>query len=330
MTMTAERPARRTAPGNNHTPNTAAQRLRANFAAVKVAFEWFGVRKSLSTEQKAQAAEQFGAEGAFLTASKKLLETKHEAFQQVTAVRSQIISYWKGMSLPFPEPGVRLIRQDDVQAFNARMSQYRDELRLAVDNLDQQFEQLKRAAQNRLGSLFNPIDYPPTLRGLFGVDFEFPSVEPPEYLLRLNPDLYRQEKLRIQQRFDDAVKLAEEAFVTEFGKLVSHLTERLTAGPDGDRKIFRDSAITNLATFFQRFRSLNVRSNADLERLVETAQQVLAGADPHLVRNSPSLRQHITTQLAGVQAHLDQLLVDQPRRRILRSGANGRNGAHQG
>ena len=320
MTMTADRPIRRPTPGTNNNSNAAAaHRLRANFAAVRVAFTWFGVRKSLSTEQKAQAAEQFGAEGAYLTASKKLLETKHEAFQQVTAIRSQIISFWKGLSLPFPEPGVRLIRQDDVQAFNARMGQYRDELRLSVDNLDLQFDQLKRAAQNRLGSLFNPADYPPTLRGLFGVDFEFPSVEPPEYLLRLNPDLYRQEKLRIQQRFDDAVKLAEEAFVTEFGRLVSHLTERLTAGPDGERKVFRDSAIGNLAAFFQRFRALNVRSNADLERLVETAQQVLAGADPHIVRNSPSLRQHITTQLAGVQAHLDQLLVDQPRRQILRS-----------
>jgi len=77
--------------------------------------------------------------------------------------------------------------------------------------------------------------------------------------------------------------------------------------------------VTNLTEFFRRFRALNVRSSADLDRLVETAQQLLQGADPHIVRNSESLRTHLTTQLATVQAHLDQMLVDGPRRRILRS-----------
>ncbi len=211
---------------------------------------------------------------------------------------------------------MRLIKQDDVERFNVRMSEFRDELTSAVENLDDHFEHLKLAARDRLGSLFNPADYPQTLRGLFGVDFDFPSTEPPEYLLRLNPDLYQQERQRITQRFDEAVQLAEEAFVGEFSKLVSHLTERLSGGVDGERKIFRDTAITNLTEFFQRFKSLNVRSNADLDRLVETAQQTLQGVDPQVVRDSSSLRQHITTQLSSVQANLDQMLVHQPRRRI--------------
>lgn len=322
MTMTVDGSKRRASPAAiavDHT--TAAQRLRANFAAVRVSFTWFGVRKSLNTEQKAQAAEQFGAEGQYLSAAKKLLDNKHEAFQLVTGVRSQIISFWKGMSLPYPDPGVRLIRLHDVERFNVRMTAFRQELTAAVANLDQHFEQLKSTARDRLGRLYNGADYPPTLRGLFGVEFDFPSVEPPEYLLRLNPDLFAQERNRIAARFDEAVKLAEEAFAFEFGKLVSHLTERLTADPAGERKIFRDTAITNLTEFFQRFTTLNVRSNADLDRLVETAQQVLKGVDPNAVRNNPSLRQQITTQLSSVQAHLDGLLVDQPRRRILRSQA---------
>jgi hypothetical protein len=325
MTMTVDRSGRRTAPASDAADTAAALRLRNNFAAVRVNFTWFGVRKSLNSEQKAQAAEQFGAEGQYLTAAKKLLDTKHEAFQQVTGIRSQIIGFWKGLSLPYPDPGVRLIRQQDVDRFNVRMTDLRQELTAAVENLDDHFEQLKAAARDRLGRLFNSADYPPTLRGLFGVEFDFPSVEPPEYLMRLNPHLYQQERERIAQRFDEAVRLAEEAFATEFGKLVSHLSERLTADPSGERKVFRDSAITNLTEFFRRFRALNVRSNPDLDRLVETAQQALQGADPKMLRDNQSLRQQITSQLATVQANLDQMLVDRPRRRILRQPA-GRNG----
>ena len=40
---------------------------------------------------------------------KKLLDTKHPAFKTVTAIKGRIVSYWKAMSLPYPEPGVRQI-----------------------------------------------------------------------------------------------------------------------------------------------------------------------------------------------------------------------------
>jgi hypothetical protein len=62
-------------------------------AALRLSFTWFGTRKTLSTEQKAQAAESFGAEREFLSAGKKLIDTRDPAFRAVTAVRSQAMSY---------------------------------------------------------------------------------------------------------------------------------------------------------------------------------------------------------------------------------------------
>jgi hypothetical protein len=65
-----------------------AQWLRETAAAVRVSFMWMGVRKTLTQEQKNQAAESFGAEGDFLSARKKLLDTKHTAYKAVTALRA--------------------------------------------------------------------------------------------------------------------------------------------------------------------------------------------------------------------------------------------------
>src|SRR5688572_190928 len=75
MTMTIERGGRRRRGGNAAADASASQRLRTNFAAARVSFTWFGVRKGLSAEQKTQAAESFGAEGQFISAAKKLLDT---------------------------------------------------------------------------------------------------------------------------------------------------------------------------------------------------------------------------------------------------------------
>ena len=47
------------------------------------------------------------------------------------------------------------------------------------------------------------------------------------------------------------------------------------------------------------------------------------GIEPGAIRTSDNLRQHVSTQLASVQSVLDQMLVDQPRRRILRGHTNG-------
>ena len=91
---------------------TPAQRLRSTMAAVRVSFTWMGTQKTLTPEQKAQAAEAFDAEGQFLSAGKKLLDTRHPAFRAVTAIRGKVDAYWKGSGLPFPEPGVRLIKHD--------------------------------------------------------------------------------------------------------------------------------------------------------------------------------------------------------------------------
>lgn len=297
----------------------AARRLRTMMAAVRLAFTWFGVRKSLSPQQKDEAADSFGAEGSYLSAAKKLLDTKHPAFKAVTAVRGRALNLWKGMSLPYPEPGIRLIRQNDVPAFDVQMTTMRVELDDAVEQLNGHYDELRSAARDRLGRLFNSNDYPVTLVGLFQVEHDFPSVEPPDYLRQLSPELFRQEQARVQQRFSDAARLAEEAFTGEFAKVVSHLTERLSGTEDGKSKVFRDSAVENLAEFFQRFRTLNIGSDAELERLVEEAQQIVRGIQPQALRDNAALRREIASQLSGVQSVLDGLMVDRPRRNILRS-----------
>ena len=299
-------------------PTSAADRLRTSMAAVRVSISWFGTRKSLTVEQKAEAAEPFNAEAKFLSAGKKLLDVSHPAFKAVTAVRGKVQSYWKSMSLPYPEPGVRLIRQDKIEEFAAKMQEFQDELAEAVEALDRRYSELKAVAQQRLGSLYNSSDYPASLRGLFEISFDFPSVEPPDYLQQLNPALYEEECRRVQSRFDEAVRLAEEAFTAELAKLVSHLTERLSGTEDGKPKIFRDSAVENLTEFFGRFRQLNVRSSEQLDQLVGDAQRVIRGVEPQALRDNSGLRQHVATEMSRVASVLDGLLVDRPRRNILR------------
>lgn len=292
--------------------------LRQRFAAVRVRFCWFGTRRALSPDQKREAADTFGAAREFIGASKKLLDTRHPRWKALTAVRRDVVSLWRGMSLPYPEPGVRLIRQEDIEGFTAKMHQAVARLDLAVQSLDDEFSVIRENAKTSLGDLFNATDYPATMKPYFALEWDFPSVEPPEYLMKLNPKLWEEQRDRIAAKFDAAVRMAEEAFIQEFAGLVSHLSERLEGTEDGKKKVFRDSAINGLQEFFAKFQSLAVHDNAGLDQLVGQVQQLVQGVAPQDVRDDDGLRNRIHEQLAAVKGALDGMITEAPRRNIIR------------
>ena len=68
---TASRTTNRSTNTNNPATQTspnAAQRLRTTMAAVKLAFTWLGVRKTLAPEQRTTAARAFHADRELLSA----------------------------------------------------------------------------------------------------------------------------------------------------------------------------------------------------------------------------------------------------------------------
>ena len=56
------------------TERSAANRLSSTFVAVRLAFTWLGVRKTLAPEQRTPAARAFQADRELLSATKPILE----------------------------------------------------------------------------------------------------------------------------------------------------------------------------------------------------------------------------------------------------------------
>lgn len=293
-------------------------RVRNNFIACRIKFKWLGTSKSLTSDQKSQAAESFGAEGAAISAAKRLIDTKHESYRTLTSIKIQINRFWRDSSLPYPESGIRLIRNEAVDEFNSTLLGLKSQLEVAVVDLDSHFWDLKDAARIRLGSLFDQGDYPSSLSNEFEVAWDFPSVDAPDYLRQLSPDIYRRECERVRSQFCEAVEMAEQMFQEQLAELVEHLIERLSADDSGKQKTFRDSTITNLDDFFSKFRQLNIGSNEELNQLVEQAQSVVRGVEPQRLRDNDGLRQRIANQMSAVQARLDGMMIDRPRRNIIR------------
>src|SRR5437762_3234786 len=83
-----------------------AQRLRRTAAAVRVTLHWWGVHRALTSQQKEEFGVVTAADSRFLTAGKKLVDVRHEAFRRLTSIKTRLGHYWKGITLPYTEPGV--------------------------------------------------------------------------------------------------------------------------------------------------------------------------------------------------------------------------------
>src|ERR1700722_3042827 len=82
-----------------------AQRLRRIAAAVRVRLRWWGVHRALTAQQKEEMGAVAAADARLLTAGKKLIDSRHEAMRRLASVRSRLGSFWRGLTLPYTEPG---------------------------------------------------------------------------------------------------------------------------------------------------------------------------------------------------------------------------------
>jgi hypothetical protein len=221
------------------------------------------------------------------------------------------------MSLPFPEPGVRILRRDQVEAFLALLTDYRVELADAVAEFDRHYADLRASAARQLGDLYNPNDDPPSLAGLFDVRWDFPNIEPPGYLLALSPRSIAKSSGASASASTRPCGWPRRPS-SPSSPAWCHLTERLGTEANVTPRVFRDSAVGNLTEFFERFRQLDVRSHEQLDALVTEAQRIVRDIGPQDLRDQRALRRHVAERLGRVRDELETLVVDRPRRRVLR------------
>ncbi len=146
----------------------------------------------------------------------------------VNQIRREVSEYWKDISLPYPEPGIRLIRQADLVQLDNNLGNYQRKLAEAVEYWSPTMVRLSGWRCERLGRLYSDADYPATFIGLFQFCWTFQMWNRRTTWLRSSRNCINKEWNRVRSRFEEAVQLAEQAFTDELSGLIAHLSERLS------------------------------------------------------------------------------------------------------
>ena len=208
-----------------------AKQLQDETIAVRLRRRSLGTVKKLNAEQTERQAAVFSASPEVVSGTKRLFRRGNHKIKSITAVMDGVGRYVQSVTVEYPENAIRLLNRDRLDEFNLRLNQYLDDLANAMAEAEHDYQGedgILAEAKLLLGDLHDQMDYPETLLGQWSIDWEFPSVQPDERLKVLNPALYEQERQRVQARFEAAIQIQEQAFISQLQEIVAGMVDRLS------------------------------------------------------------------------------------------------------
>ena len=296
------------------------EELRQTTFAVRLRFvPWFGVRRSFTKDQRLRTASEFQAEEEALGGcSKKILDPKHPALKGVRDARAAIERLWISLApYAYPEDRIRLGKRSNMVRIDYEIRHTREALLLpAIAAANLEYPAMKLSQPTRMGQLHNPHDYPVTLDGAFGMELDYPPLQPPEYL-REHPHIYEAQLAGFSAKLGEALAATVDGVAGQLSELMDRFLDSMTPGADGKRKVFKGAPfLDSVRELVDGFKALPVTGSVDLENVIRSVEQVVAGVDPKTLNKDVALRAGMAAKFAGVKEQLDKMIVDAPARVI--------------
>jgi hypothetical protein len=175
--------------------------------------------------------------------------------------------------------------------YTQAMRLHKDALDVEVGNLVQQYPIHKANQASKLGSMYNPEDYPAQedLRARFGVAFQFfPVPQEGHFVVDLEKRDSDKLKADLTRVLSDAQNDALKKLYARVIEALDHLHERL----QDPANIFRDSMIDNFVQLITVVDGLNIFDDPTLTEVGEDLKN-LVYLDAGVLRKNTQMRAHV-------------------------------------
>lgn len=275
--------------------------------------------RSLGTARKVStgAINTGDTDPALLRLSKKILDSKTlEKIRSLQGDTRRTVASRSTPSVMF-RAGVYLLPLTLLAETDNYLTDQAARLSDLVAKFIGEYEQAKRDAADRLGSLYNPADYPPadSVRAAFGLSWQYIAVDAARKVGEISAAIMQREQEKAAATWRSALEEATAVLRAGFADLVSHMVERLTPGEDNKPRIFRDSLVGNVREFLRTFPERNLSDDQELAALAKDAERLLSGVDAEALRKSDGLRDSIRQGMTEIKTRLDAAVINQPARR---------------
>jgi len=229
-----------------------------------------------------------------------------------TTLRKDIADYAAGSrlwhntrTLPWADKGARLLSTSLFMDYKTEANVRRNTFNKMVDNFMVQYPSLVQTANNYLGTLFNPEDYPSVdeVRSKFGFRMVFsPVPESGDFRLQVAEQDLSDLRQQYEENFSSRLAEAMREPWDRLHKLLTGMSEKLTdvEGDDENKKRYHDTLITNAQSLCAMLTHLNITKDPQLEQARRDLELTMLGADIDAIKESPEVRKGMKDKLDAI------------------------------
>ena len=219
-----------------------------------------------------------------------------DALEPIAKKASAIRLFHYARTLPWGNNGQRLLPAKFFLDYRNELVKHRDEFNRLVDTFMASYPQLVSDARTRLGSLYDPNEYPPAtdVRLSFGVEFDiFPVPTAGDFRV----DVANEERSEIAAQIEAATQErqanATKACYIRVRDVLQRMKQQCVAG----KTRITDSLIEDTRDLTDMLDDLNIGDDPELTRIAsEIRKDLLVDADD--LRRSPKTRQAVGDRAA--------------------------------
>ena len=216
---------------------------------------------------------------------------------------SRVRDYHYNITLPWEDAGARLLPAVLFMDYTTAMRKFKDESFVLIADIKAKYPVEVQAARNRLGTMYNPGDYPDpdTIGQRFGINLEFrPVPSAADFRVDVSnearAELEESVKQSVSARQADAVK----SLYARIREVVAKVNERLS----DPKAIFKDSLITNVSDLTRVLKGLNITNDPKITSLCEHMERKLI-VSPGVLRTNERHRAEVAESAREILAELD-------------------------
>lgn len=214
-------------------------------------------------------------------------EPKFEAIQKFAGnLRTQ--HYYNTM--PWSDSGLRLLTTPLFFDYNKRMTEGEAEFNRLVGEFLYDYDNMIARAHQKLGTLFNPNDYPSIDDVAEKYNFKLkysPVPEVGDFRVDVGSEALQQLNTSYAEYYEEQLKQAYKDVWDRTYEALKNMSEKL-AGED--KQIFRDTLVTNVTGIVDLLDKFNITDDPNMRKAKDKISNVLLGITPDALREDDYLR----------------------------------------
>ena len=290
-----------TGPQTNHAPSIASSALLAELS-IGI---WEGRKKDKKATNDVTARNNANKNAARVT---KDLLVDCEELKAVKTYRETIRTFHRNATLPWSNMGHRLLTNNYFLDYKRHMDEMMENFRQLVEEFLDAYSWEVADTQAKLGTLYNPDDYPSveTVRSKFKIRVNYmPVPERGDFRLDINTEAKAVLEESYSKFYEEQLTSAMSDVWQRVLEPLQHMSKMLDYG-EGERATgFHSTLVDHVVTVVDVLKACNVNNDPKMERVRIDLTNALKGVTTAGLRRDPYL-------LSNTKRNVDEIIKNIP------------------